>query len=181
MNIDFTNFPDLPTERLHLRAISEQDAEAIHKLQSDSVVNAFVGRNITSTLESAKAYVLRMRTLVQKNECIYWVIASKDNNTFIGSICCWNFDLENEIVEIGYEMLPEFQGKGFMTEALKAVIEYTFGTIKANLITAFPSSDNNNSVAILEKLDFVFENESYNNKHQNIKNLTTYTLRPQTH
>ncbi|TDW46611.1 ribosomal-protein-alanine N-acetyltransferase [Flavobacterium sp. 270] len=178
MNTAFSNFPTLQTERLLLRSVSEQDAAPIHKLQSDPVVNAFVGRENSSTLESAKAYILRMETLVQKNECMYWVIASKNDSSFIGCVCLWNYDQENEIVEIGYEMLSELQGKGFMTEALNAVIAFTFDTMKAKLITAFPSADNLSSVAILKKLHFVFENEAYNNKHQNIKNLTTYTLRP---
>ena len=96
----------------------------------------------------------------------------------MGAVCCWNFDLENGILEIGYELLPEFQGKGIMTEALKVVIEYTFNEMKANIITAFPSSDNLSSVTILEKLNFEIENKPYNNKHDNVANIVTYTLRP---
>ena len=75
-------------------------------------------------------------------------------------------------------MLPEFQGKGIMTEALKSVIEFTFSEIKANIITAFPSSDNLSSVTILKKLNFEFEDKLYNNKHENVENIVTYTLRP---
>jgi ribosomal-protein-alanine N-acetyltransferase len=50
--------------------------------------------------------------------------------------------------------------------------------LKAAVITAFPSSENSSSVAILKKLNFVFENQTYNNKHVNIENIVTYTLRP---
>ncbi|MNT84539.1 hypothetical protein D3C72_2245630 [compost metagenome] len=74
-------------------------------------------------------------------------------------------------------MLSEFQGKGIMTEAIKKVIEYAFEKIKAKIITAFPSSDNINSVSILKKMNFELENKKYNNNHENIKNLVTYTLR----
>jgi ribosomal-protein-alanine N-acetyltransferase len=177
MVLDFKNFPKLITERLLLRSLEDTDYELIHKLRSDEVVNAFVGRDNSSTLEKAKEFILKIQNLVERNEGLYWVIQLKRNNDLIGTVCLWNFDLENEIVEIGYEMLPEFQGKGIMSEALKKVIAYTFEEIKAKLITAFPSSDNINSVAILEKLNFELEDESYNNTHEKVDKLVTYTLR----
>ncbi len=64
-----------------------------------------------------------------------------------------------------------------MTESLKAVTAHTFEEIKAKIITAFPSEDNVNSVAILKKLNFEFEDKKYNNTHENVNNIATYTLR----
>ncbi|MBL0739134.1 GNAT family N-acetyltransferase [Flavobacterium sp. GN10] len=177
MELNFKDFPILITERLILRNIKNTDVILIHKLHSDTIVNAFVGRESSSSLKKAEEYIIKIQNLIAKNECIYWVIAEKENNNLIGSICLWNFDVENEIVEIGYEMLSEFQGKGIMTEAIKKIIEYTFEKIKAKIITAFPSSDNINSVSILKKMNFELEKKKYNNTHQNIKNLVTYTLR----
>jgi len=177
MVLDFKIFPQLQTERLILRNIESTDAELIHKLRSDEVVNQFVGRDNSSTVEKAKEFILKIQNLVEKNEGLYWIIRRKENNDLIGTVCLWNFDPENEIVEIGYEMLPEFQGKGIMTEALKAVTAYTFKEIKVKIITAFPSEDNVNSVAILKKLNFEFEDKKYNNTHENVNNIVTYTLR----
>jgi len=178
MNLNFTSTPVLTTERLLLRGLNEEDFQAVHQLRSDPTVNAFVGRTNSSTLESAKAYILKMNNLVDKKECLYWAITSIADKTFLGSVCLWNFDTENEIVEIGYELLSEFQSKGYMSEALKAVIEFAFTTMNAKLITAFPSADNSNSVSILKKLGFIFDDKPYNNKHDNIKNITTYILKP---
>ena len=177
MVLDFKIFPQLQTERLILRNIESTDAELIHKLRSDEVVNQFVGRDNSSTVEKAKEFILKIQNLVEKNEGLYWIIRRKENNDLVGTVCLWNFDTENEIVEIGYEMLPEFQRKGIMTEALKTVTAYTFEEIKAKIITAFPSEDNVNSVAILKKLNFEFEDKKYNNTHENVNNIVTYTLR----
>lgn len=177
MVLDFKNFPTLTTERLILRSIEYADAELIHKLRSDETVNRFVGRDNSSTLEKAKEFILKIQNLVEKNEGLYWILRLKENNDLIGSVCLWNFDIENEIVEIGYEMLPEFQGKGIMSEALKKVITHTFEEIKAKLITAFPSADNINSVAILKKLNFELEDNKYNNTHEKVENLVAFTLR----
>ncbi|MET3018977.1 GNAT family N-acetyltransferase [Flavobacterium hydatis] len=177
MKLDFTEFPRLETQRLVLRSLENQDFELIHKLHSDPVVNSFVGRDNSSSLEKAQAYIIRMNNMVAKNECIYWVITTKENNDLIGSACLWNFDFENKIVEIGYEMLPDYQGKGFMTEALREVVKHAFEEINSVIITAFPSSDNVSSVSILKKLNFQHEDKPYNNTHQNVANLVTYTLR----
>ena len=177
MKLDFNKFPKLKTQRLILRNLENQDYERIHKLHSDPIVNSFVGRDNSSNLEKAKTYIIRMNNLIAKNECLYWVITTKEKNDLIGSICLWNFDLENKIVEIGYEMLSQYQGKGFMTEALKEVVKHAFEEINSAIITAFPSSDNVNSVSILKKLNFQYEDKPYNNTHLNIENLVTYTLR----
>lgn len=181
MVLDFKKFPQLTTDRLILRGIENTDAQLIHKLRSDEIVNQFVGRDNSSTLEKAKDHILNIQNLIANNECIYWIITLKENNDLIGSICLWNFDSENEIIEIGYEMLTEFQGRGIMSEAIKTVTKYAFDEIKAKIITAFPSSDNKNSVALLKKLNFDFEDKKYNNTHENIENLVTYTLRNSNH
>lgn len=181
MILDFKNFPELMTDRLLLRNIKNSDDHLIHKLRSDEIVNQFVGRDNSSTLEKAQDYIRNIQNLIVNNECIYWIISLKENNDLTGCICLWNFDPENEIVEIGYEMLTEFQGKGIMSEAIKKVIEYAFEDMKAKIITAFPSSANMNSVSILKKLNFELEDKKYNNTHDNIKNLVTYTLRNTNH
>jgi ribosomal-protein-alanine N-acetyltransferase len=177
MVVNFRNFPILKTERLVLRNVENTDADLIYKLHSDPVVNKFVGRDNSASLQKAKEYTIKMQNLIDNNECIYWIIRFQENNDLIGSICLWNFDRENNIVEIGYEMLPEFQGKGLMSEAIQKVTKYAFDEMKAAIITAFPSSDNNNSVAILKKMNFEFEDKKYNNTHENVANSITYTLR----
>lgn len=174
---NFTDFPILETERLVLRNIVDTDFEKIYELHSDAVVNAFVGRELSTTLEKSKAYILRMQKLVANNECLYWVIQFKENPELIGSVCCWNYDIENAIVEIGYEMLPQFQGKGIMSEALRAMMAFIFEVMEAEMITAFPKGLNVNSVAVLEKLGFKHEEHFYNNKHENVGELVSYTMR----
>lgn len=177
MELNFKVFPKLFTERLILRSVENIDINLIHQLHSDPIANAFVGRENSSNLKKAEEYIIRMQNLVSKNECIYWVIKEKQNDNSIGSICLWNFDIENDIVEIGYEMLSEFKGKGMMTEVINKVVEYAFMEIKANIITAFPSSENIASVNLLKKLNFELEDKKYNNTHENVKNPVTYTLR----
>lgn len=177
LKLDFSSFPILNTSRLVLRCISAEDVQAVHQLRCDQAVNVMVGRQAPDSLSQTMDFINRIEAMVEKKDCLYWVMASRNGNGLIGTICCWNFDIENEVVEIGYEMLPEFRGQGLMKEALKKVIDYTFTELHANLITAFPSRDNVKSVALLKALNFQLADSSYNNKHTNIANMVTYVLK----
>ncbi len=109
---DFSEFPILTTAGLILRKVSLGDAQVIHQLRSDIEVVRLIGKKPFTTLDEAITYIKRIESLVSNNECIFWGISYGNSTELIGVICFWNFDILNETVEIGYELLPEFQGKG---------------------------------------------------------------------
>lgn len=177
LTLDFFKVPYLTTERLVLRSLGSQDLQAIHELRSDREVNLMVGREAPAELSESREFIERIAGMVEKREGLYWVLDLKEKDGLIGTICCWNFDVEDEIVEIGYELLPEFRGKGLMKEAMKKVIDYTFENLNARLITAFPSGVNADSVGLLKGLSFQLRDESYNNKHTNVPDMVSYVLK----
>jgi ribosomal-protein-alanine N-acetyltransferase len=79
----------------------------------------------------------------------------------IGTICYWNLNYNEESAEIGYELMPDMQGKGIMQEAITAVIAWGFNEMKLETITAFPIGENERSVRLLEKNRFSY-NETTN-------------------
>jgi ribosomal-protein-alanine N-acetyltransferase len=176
LQINFSTFPVLYTERLVLRQLSQDDAPAIHELRSDPQVNAFVDRAYSTGLEDAKAHINKIEGLVKANESIYWAISLKENAALIGTICFWNLDIENDIAEIGYELLPQYHGQGIMLECIKKVIEFGFSKMGVKVITAFPASKNLASIRLLEKVNFKINNSVYNNMHEDAHTLLTYTL-----
>ncbi|MFZ6648969.1 GNAT family N-acetyltransferase [Undibacterium sp. TJN25] len=178
MNLHFANFPVLKTARLVLRQLVADDAADIHRLRADPAVNAFIGRPNSASMEDARKHIRSVNTSVDNRESLYWAIDLQGNSGLVGTICYWNFDLAHETVEIGYEMLPEFQGRGLMQEAAQRVIAYGFGDMDVKTITAFPSTDNVRSVALLEKLHFKADTGSFAHTHGNVDNLATYVLTP---
>jgi len=72
----------------------------------------------------------------------------------LGSICYWNIIPETDTAEIGYEMHPDYYGKGIMYEAMQAVIQYAFNIMKLHAIVAFPVKDNIKSIQLLERNGF---------------------------
>ncbi|MFA4868858.1 MAG: GNAT family N-acetyltransferase [Pedobacter sp.] len=177
LTLNFSAVPYLMTDRLILRTLGVPDLEAIHKLRSDHAVNVMVGRETPMQLSQSREFIRKIEGLVENRECLYWVIAFKEEHSLIGTICCWSFDIENEIVEIGYEMLPEYRGMGLMKEAVKKVIDYTFQNLNAKLLTAFPSGVNSDSVGLLKALNFQLSDDFYNNKHTNVADMVCYALK----
>ena len=86
-----------------------------------------------------------------------------DIEKLIGTICLFDFSDDNLKAEIGYELLPEFQGKGIMQEATSKVIDFGIQCIGLNLIKAITHSENQSSTRLLEKFNFKKNSSSEGN------------------
>jgi RimJ/RimL family protein N-acetyltransferase len=91
---------------------------------------------------------------------IYWAVTLSNSPKLIGTVCLWNFNNKGTKAEIGYELHPDFQGKGIMQEAVKEVINYGFNRLKLSLISAYTHQDNSKSIMLLEKNGFTFYKKS---------------------
>ncbi|WP_131537991.1 GNAT family N-acetyltransferase [Pedobacter nototheniae] len=143
-------FPILTTERLILRQLTDSDIQEIFLLRSDPLINKYLNRQPSNTLEDALKFIDR----IKNNNFSYWAITQKEIKGLIGTICLFDFSEENKKCEIGYELLTEFQGKGIMSEAAKKIIEYSIETIGIKTIDAYTHKDNQSSNNLLTKLKF---------------------------
>ena len=150
----FTPFPVLKTERLILRKLSVNDDKEIFALRSDKQVNKYLGRDPSSTIEDARKFIHKIAEVVRQNEGIYWAITLSSNDNLVGTICLFNFSNENDQAEIGYELLPAFQGQGIMQEAASKVIAFGLDVIGLKAIEAYTHLENENSSNLLKKFNF---------------------------
>ena len=156
-------FPELYTSRLHLRTLTTNDDEAIFALRSNEEVNRFIGREAAETLADAAQFIQDRLLDASTNQGVYWAIELKSTHKLIGTICYWNLNNDDNSAEIGYELLPDMQGKGLMHEAITAVIDWGFMHMNLNMITAFPLGEHDKSVSLLEKNKFTYN--EVNNGH----------------
>ena len=150
----FTPFPPLTTERLTLRQLSLNDDHAVFALRSDSNINQYLGRQPSRTVEDARKFIGNITEAVRKDESIYWAITLPGCQTFVGTICLFDFSGQPPKCEIGYELLTQFQGKGIMLEAASKAVEYAVQTVKVQTIEAYTHQHNRASTKLLEKLGF---------------------------
>src|SRR5512139_4221472 len=148
-------FPDLSTEHLLLRQLSLRDECEIFALRSDEEVNRYLNRQRAQTIEDARAFIDNIIKGMAKNDWVMWAVTQKGDPSLIGTICLWNIIVHKAQAEIGYELLPGFQGKGIMQEAIPRVIRYAFEDMALRSIVAVLEPENLRSVKLLQKHNFV--------------------------
>ena len=154
---NFTAFPVLKTERLTLRQLVSSDDKEIFALRADDNVNKYLDRKPSKSIDDAKNFIKTINENIQRNDSIYWAITLNGTDKLIGTICLFNFSEDHSKVEIGFELLPDFQGKGIMQEAISKVIDFGFQHVGLNSIEAYTHSENKSSTRLLEKLNFTKE------------------------
>ena len=144
-------FPTFTTERLTLRQLLDNDVQEIFLLRSDTLINKYLDRQPSKTLEDALEFIEKIKS----NSLSYWAIAQKGNEKLVGTICLFDVSEELKKCEIGYELLTEYQGKGIMREAAKKIIEYSIQTLGLKTIDAYTHKDNQSSTNLLKELKFM--------------------------
>ena len=157
LTINFTPFPDLKTERLLLRRVDVRDLKEVIALRSNPETMKYIPRPLVKTEHDGLHHIAMINTKINANEGINWAITLKDNPRLIGIIGHYRIKLEHHRAEIGYMILPEFNGNGIGTEAVKAVVNYGFKTLKLHSVEAIIDPDNVASAKVLEKNGFIKE------------------------
>lgn len=166
---DFTIFPVIITERLLLREITTQDAGDLFSLRTDKSVLKYLDKEPDKSLEETIALINTVKKNKEDNDGILWGITLKDDEKIIGTICYWRLQKEHYRAEIGYALLPSQQGKGIMDEAIKAVLQYGFETMKLHSVEANVNPANEASIKLLEKNGFIKEAYFRENYYYNQK------------
>ena len=155
--LNFKPFPILETTRLKLTQASKADAKEILFLRSDPKINQYVKRPLCKSLEEASAFVERIDKGIQNNQNLYWKIALKKHPEMIGSISLWHFSEDLKTAEVGYDLSWHYHRKGYMSEALQAVLEYGFMELGFETIEAYTHFGNEASTKMLEKFGMALQ------------------------
>jgi ribosomal-protein-alanine N-acetyltransferase len=143
------------------------DSPIILYLRSDKIINKYILRPENSQTKNnidAINHIKKLTHQIENNSSVSWGITLKNNPKIIGTICLWNFSNNNIIAEVGYDLIPEFQKKGIMNEALNKVIDFGFNNLNLNKIEAYTHFQNENSKLLLSKNKFSLVKD-INNSH----------------
>ncbi|MFJ8161452.1 GNAT family N-acetyltransferase [Streptomyces sp. NPDC096136] len=140
----------ITTERLHLRPLTENDTDWWVHLHADEDVSRFVG---SYTPEQAGA---RLRGIQQQwTERGHGLCAVELRTTgeAIGR-CGLHWWERFDETEIGWTFTRPHWGHGYATEAARAVLEWGFGPLGLDRITAMIHHGNTASTAVARRLGF---------------------------
>ncbi|UPT70532.1 MAG: GNAT family N-acetyltransferase [Flavobacterium sp. JAD_PAG50586_2] len=157
LTINFHPFQNIETERLLLRRINESDVEEVFALRGNQETMKYIPRPLTKSKEDALQHIAMIEEKIVNNTGINWGITIKGNPKIIGIIGHYRISPENHRAEVGYMSFPETNGKGYMSEALKAVLAYGFEQMNLHSIEAVIDPANIASEKLLQKNGFVKE------------------------
>ncbi len=139
----------IETDRLILRPLRLEDAEAIYNSYAhDEEVTRFLTWRPNNSVEEVEGY-LRKALAAQGRTQLNWVIIRKDNSSLIGMISC---RIDNHKVEIGYVLGRAAWGKGFMTEAARAIMDFAFTLPGVYRVYGLCDLENVASARVMEKI-----------------------------
>jgi RimJ/RimL family protein N-acetyltransferase len=150
--------PVIETERLRLRPHRADDLPDCVAMWSDPIVVRYtIGE--PSPPQRTWIRILAYRGHWAMLNFGYWAVEEKASNRYVGELGFADF--KRDIVpsiegmpELGWALVPQFHGKGYATEALKAVVSWGDLHFAGRRTVCIIHPDNQRSFRVAEKLGF---------------------------
>ena len=141
------------TQRLILRRFIDQDLERFLDYRQDPQVARFQGWSEISYSE-AQSFISEMNNaeIGKLGEWFQIAIADKQSNILFGDIGMLIYAENPAIVEIGFTVSRDRQGKGYAKEAVQALIDSLFELRTINKIVGITDARNEPSIKLLRGL-----------------------------
>jgi ribosomal-protein-alanine N-acetyltransferase len=147
-------FQNLDTSRLTLRKLMIEDIEDLFIVRSNEEMNLFIDNVTDTSIEQTKKYIETMNFGLADSKWLIWGIVDNESSKLIGTISLWNFHDDPLSCELGYGILPSYQRRGLMSEAIQKIVQYAFNTMPIRYISAFTEEKNIPSIELLKKCGF---------------------------
>ncbi len=79
---------------------------------------------------------------------------NSEPSTLIGAGGFFGPPSADHVVEVGYSIMPAFEGRGYATELLRSLVDHAFSTKKVKRVVAHTTPMNAGSIRVLEKAGF---------------------------
>jgi RimJ/RimL family protein N-acetyltransferase len=146
-------FETIVTERLRLRRSRPEDAETISAYRSRPEVYRGQGWERTDPA-GVRADIEEMapRRPGEAGGWVQFTVEDRDGGGIVGDVGLSPADGEPGVIKLGYTIDPRFQGQGYATEAVGALLEYAFLTLDADVVRAYADAGNAPSIRVAEKI-----------------------------
>jgi RimJ/RimL family protein N-acetyltransferase len=144
----------IETERLRLRPFAETDLDALANILARPDVMRYLYDEPRTRDEVAATLQqwLSMTRLEQQGDNLVLAIELVKSGTMIGSVNLIWLSQEHAQGEVGYTLHPDYQGKGYATEAVRAMLAYGFHDMGLHRIVGTCDDRNEPSRRLLERI-----------------------------
>ena len=142
----------LKSERLILRQLCKDDQQNIYLLHNNADVMKYISTSKDNyTHEECREFIERQIAYYDSHPGLgIWAAENKNTGDFIGWVALKDLD-NSEYIEVGYRLIKQHWGKGYATEAARALIKYGFNQLNLNKITAVALPENKASARVMQK------------------------------
>jgi RimJ/RimL family protein N-acetyltransferase len=147
--------PDYPirTSRLILRPYTAGDLDALHDIQSRPEVTRYLLYDVRDRDSTAESLDQKMAaTLDDEGGSLTLAVLLPDAGTLIGDVTLFWRSREHRQGEIGYVFHPDHGGRGYATEAARALLRLGFDELGLHRIVGRIDGRNAPSARVLERL-----------------------------
>ncbi len=159
----------LHSKNSNLRALEPEDLKFLFSTENDESFWEISETQIPYSKYTLQKYIENAHQDIYEAKQYRFVI-SNTKNTPVGMIDLFDFNPQHKRVGVGILILPQYQGKGYGSEALEMIIDYAFLYLNVHQIFANITAENHKSIVLFEKFNFkkvgikkdwIFTNDSY--------------------
>ncbi len=151
----------IESERCRLREMNAGDAAKIYELNLHPDIFPFTTDPPFESVNAARDFIMQYDAY-SKNGMGRWAVELKSTGEFIGW-CGLKFHADENEVDVGYRLLPEFWGKGYAPETGLACCAWGFKTKGLKRIVARVHPQNIRSIKVAEKMNMFYEKDIFYN------------------
>ena len=139
-------FPIIEGPIVCLREIQTKDLPDILEISYYNALKA-------ASVDEASLMLERINRDYEAGKAIHWGIADSHSDKLVGT-CGYYRGLDMGYGELGFVLLAQHQGKGYMTAAITLAMQFGLVTIGLKRIWAETTLDNKLAIALLKRLNF---------------------------
>jgi ribosomal-protein-alanine N-acetyltransferase len=150
---------ELTTSRLHLRPFTAADHEAIHAVYSDPDVMRYVGHGAHTTMAETLRALRVYADILATHGYSFLAVVERERGIVVGDAGLNPLGGRGPDVELGYTVARAVWGRGYATEAGRALVEHAFAALDVPRVVAQVEPANAASRHVLEKLGMTARDE----------------------
>ena len=149
---------EICTYRLRLKRMTPADAAQMYQhFASDDRVSRYMSWNSFQTVQDAERWLLEWQSEYEKRDTYYWGLYLKSSDELIGTIYLLTECDQAKVASVSYCLGYAYWGRGYMTEAVRAVLNFGFNRVGYHRIEAYHAKSNAQSARVLQKAGMKME------------------------
>jgi ribosomal-protein-alanine N-acetyltransferase len=149
------------TEAFHIATLKPEDALSLNELMTSNAerFKRYFPKTLSNnlSLEASENYISAKNEEIQSNTEFTYAIKENTNQNIAGLIIIKKLNWETKQGELAYCIGSQFEGKGWMTKAVKAIFNFAFNELGLKKLQIISHKTNLGSVKVAENCGFIWK------------------------